>query len=92
LLHKNTAEKIEMLRQVGINFHDYPESFRQGTFTKKFKKLVAIDDHTWSLIPDANKPASREVIRSAIEVINDVPKLTSLTVSQGSFRLFHAGQ
>jgi tRNA(His) 5'-end guanylyltransferase len=92
LLHKNTAEKIQMLHEVGINFYDYLECFRQGTFTRKVKRLVAIDDHTWSLIPDANKPASREVMRSSIEVIKEVPKLTSLPVSQGSFKIFHEGK
>jgi tRNA(His) guanylyltransferase len=92
-LHKkNTAEKIEMLRTVGINFAEYPESFRQGTFTRKMHKEIEIDDHTWSLIPDQHKPANRKVWRNAIQVIEGVPKLTSLTVSQGAFKIFHEVQ
>lgn len=89
-LHKkNTAEKIEMLRvEKGINFAEYPESFRQGTFTRKVKKIMLIDDGTWNLIPEKHR-GSREVERSFIGTIRGVPKLTSLTVSEGSFKLFH---
>jgi tRNA(His) 5'-end guanylyltransferase len=88
-LHKkNTAEKIEMLREKGINFAEYPESFRQGTFTRKVKKIMLIDDGTWNRIPEKHR-GSREVERSAIVRLTNIPKLTSLTVSDGSFRLFH---
>lgn len=89
---KNTAQKIEMLREKGINFAEYPESFRQGTFTRKVKKLIEIDDITWARIPDAHKPESRMVERSAIVQLQGIPKLTSLTVSEGSFKLFHEAQ
>lgn len=85
----NTAEKIEMLHKVGVNFRDYPEAFRQGTFTRKMKKLVEIDDATWNLIPEQhrlNMPRTAE--RNVIVQLSDIPKLTSLTVSQGSFKLF----
>jgi tRNA(His) 5'-end guanylyltransferase len=91
LLHKNTAEKIEMLRQVGINFADYPEHFRQGTFTRKVKKVMFIDDDTWNRIPEQHR-GSRTVERSVIVQLQGIPKLTSLTVSEGSFKLFHEVQ
>jgi tRNA(His) 5'-end guanylyltransferase len=86
----NTAEKIEMLHKVGVNFAEYPESFRQGTFTRKVKRLMPIDDETWARIPDKNKPENRFVERSFIGVVKGVPKLTSLTVSNGSFQIFHS--
>lgn len=92
-LHKkNTAEKIEMLHQKGINFYDYPESFRQGTFTRKMYKQMDIEDHTWELIPDKHKPEDRKVWRNSIQVVEGVPKLTGVTVSQGAFKLFHEVQ
>ena len=88
LLGKTTAERIQLLHEKGISFADYPESFRQGTFTRKFRREVEIDEHTWSLIPDKNKPESRMVKRTFIDIINNVPKLVpgdQATV----FQLFH---
>lgn len=86
---KHTAEKIQMLYTKGINFAAYPESFRQGTFTRKVKRLMPIDAMTWAKIPEKNKPESQYVERSFIGTIKDVPKLTSLTVGEGSFKIFH---
>jgi hypothetical protein len=88
---KNTAQKIEMLRTVGINFAEYPEAFRQGTFTRKVKRLVEIDEEVWNRIPEKHR-GSRIAERTAIESLSGVPKLTSLTVSAGSFKLFHEGR
>lgn len=90
---KNTAEKIEMLHQKGINFHDYPEHFRQGTFKRKMKKIMLIDDATWNSIPVQHREKmDRKVERSYVADLQGVPKLTSLTVSNGSFKLFHEQQ
>lgn len=90
---KNTAEKIEMLRNIGINFADYPEAFRQGTFTRKVKKMIEIDDDTWNLIPEKHRATmARTTDRNVIVKLEGIPKLTSLTVSEGSFKLFHEVQ
>lgn len=92
LLYKHTAEKIELLHQKGINFAEYPESFRQGTFTRKMYKEIEIDDVVWSLIPDQHKPVNRKVWRNSIQTILGVPNLTSVLVKDGSFKLFHEVQ
>lgn len=92
---KNTAQKIEMLHQIGITpFNEYyPESFRQGTFTRKVKKLVDIDDATWAMIPEKHRATMpRQAERSCIIQLQGIPKLTSLTVRNGSFKLFHEVQ
>ena len=88
---KNTAEKIEMLHQKGINFYEYPEHFRQGTFTRKTRTFQLIDDNTWNQIPEKYR-GNRMVERSGITQLKGIPKLTSLKVSEGSFKLFHEQQ
>ncbi len=35
LMHKSSAEKHEMLFQKGINWNDYPDHFRRGTYVRK---------------------------------------------------------
>ena len=66
LLNKSGPEKQEMMFQEGINFNDYPEHFKRGTFVKKIKVKEEIDQETWDKIPEFNKPKSREVVRGKV--------------------------
>lgn len=40
LLGKSSKEKVEMLAEVGIDWHSYPEFFKSGTYAMRKHKLV----------------------------------------------------
>jgi len=81
---KNSSQKQEMLFAKGLNWNDYPTSFKRGTYVKRVVKDVKIDDETWAKIPDGKKPESRMAKRSFIEVV-DVPPLASVENRAGFF-------
>jgi len=77
-----------MLHQKGINFNDYPEAFRQGTFTRKFKRAMSIGEDTLQMIPEQHRHLHVNAVRTFIDTVKDVPKLTPGD-SEAQFKLFH---
>lgn len=55
-LHKNGAQKQEMLFQKGINFNDYPYFFKRGTFVRRVKETRMLSADRLARIPDQYKP------------------------------------
>lgn len=43
LLNKNSQEKIDMLKEVGVDFNDYPAFFRMGTFAFHETRFVPVN-------------------------------------------------
>jgi tRNA(His) 5'-end guanylyltransferase len=65
-LHKvYTAQKIEMLRGVGIQWEDYPDFFKQGTFVRKELIERTLSEEELGRIPENKRPVG-PVIRSII--------------------------
>ena len=69
-MNKNSSEKQEMLFQKGVNFNDYPESFKRGTFVKKVVIEQDIEQDIWDKIPEKNKPETRKVKRNKIKSVS----------------------
>ena len=70
LLHKSGSERQEMLFSKGINFNDYPEHFKRGTFLKKVWVKGLIDKEVWDQIPEDRRPVSREIERMVIGIFS----------------------
>lgn len=51
LLGKNGSQKQEMLFKKGINFNDYPEFFKAGTYVRKKKALERMSEEQISRLP-----------------------------------------
>ena len=64
---KPQTELLEMLASAGVDFAAYPARNRFGTFYGRRARIRRIDDTAWAKIPPANRPASREVARRAVE-------------------------
>lgn len=65
---KGRAAQVQMLAEAGVDFETaYPEADRHGVFFRRVSREVEIDDETWARIPEANRPPSRMVVRSAVE-------------------------
>lgn len=75
----HTDAKLNMLRDIGVDFDAFPEQFRRGAFMKRVSYKAALDADTLQRIPEAHRPAGgQEVERSEPRVIT-VPRLRKLT-------------
>lgn len=73
---KTGPEKVEMLFQVGVNFGDYPESFRRGSYVRRRKFLKKLTQDELNMIPERHRP-TEPVERS--EVVNlELPLLSRI--------------
>jgi tRNA(His) guanylyltransferase len=77
LTGKNTKQRIELLHEKNINFHEYPEFFKRGTYLRKIQVLQFISDEDWEAIPSKNRPESKLVSRSRVIEI-DLPPLNTI--------------
>lgn len=79
LMGKSGPEKQEMLFAKGVNFNDYPASFKRGTFLRRVTRERTLTDEERARIPEANRPeAGATFMRSSVEVI-DMPRFGSVT-------------
>jgi tRNA(His) guanylyltransferase len=62
----NSRQKIEMLREKGIVWQDYPQFFRQGTFVKRETFETELDEWDAERIPEAHRPESNILMRSIV--------------------------
>ncbi len=57
LLNKHTADQLQMLREKGIDWNDYPDFFRVGSFLRRETVQVQIDETERQRIPKKHRPA-----------------------------------
>lgn len=81
LLNKNQSEMMDMLMEKGVNWNDYPNFFKRGTFVKRKIVKRKFTTEEIELLPpkhEARKNTNLEVERSDILVL-DIPPLTKIT-------------
>lgn len=76
-LHKkNGKEKQEMLFQKGINFNDYPSTFKRGTYICRKKKFIKFTTEEISKLPEKHQAKTNPdflIERNVIEQIEFPP-------------------
>jgi len=73
---KSGPEMIEIMRERGINFEDYPAFFRQGTFIRKEKFLAELSTEQIARIPEGKRHPG-PVMRSQVVTI-DMPAFSKV--------------
>lgn len=86
ILNKNGADKIEMLKEAGIDFEAYPEFFKHGTFVRNEKFFVSIED---SSIPLQYREGKEGVYRNKIV---EVPVTSFMSVENKVPFMFYGEQ
>jgi tRNA(His) guanylyltransferase len=76
LLNKHTDEKLRMLKDKGIDWVDYPQFFKLGTFVKRCTVDVELTEKEYMMIPEKHRPASRIVKRSKVLEIPNYEHVT----------------
>lgn len=68
---KSGSERQEMMWQRGVNFNDYPVSFKRGTFVQRRRVFAELPSERLERIPEAFRPGSVE--RSEIRTVEMPP-------------------
>lgn len=74
---KNSSDKQEMLFQKGINWNDYPSSFKRGTYVQRVHQEIPFSTSEIACLPanhEARKNPDLKVRRSCVKVV-EVPPL-----------------
>jgi tRNA(His) guanylyltransferase len=82
---KNSTEKQEMLFKKGINWNNYPDFFKRGTYVKRVRRFTKMTLDELSLLPpnhDALKDPNFSVMRYSVEKM-DCPPITQWTNKLG---------
>lgn len=79
-LHKKGFnEKHDMLHSVGVNWNDYPDFFKRGSYFKRVKTLVELTDIQLADIPEKYRPAE-PIVRSIVSCL-ELPPLVDVDVA-----------
>ncbi len=73
-----SKQKQEMLFQKGVNWNDYPASFKRGSYLQRKKIEVELDEEERLAIPEPHRPPQgQKVIRSKVQTL-DLPPLSKV--------------
>jgi tRNA(His) 5'-end guanylyltransferase len=81
LFKKNSQNKIEMMKEIGVIWENYPEFFKRGVyFQRKYdlKKFDAEEIENLPLNHEARKNLNFEFERSFIKKIENIPYLKDI--------------
>lgn len=78
LLKKTSAQKIELLKENGIIWNDYPEYFKRGAYFKRVNKVMEISEEHKKFLKEGSE---KEYIRCSVEEVK-FPLLSDYSVEQ----------
>lgn len=70
-------EMMDLLMQKGVNWNDYPEHFKRGSYFRRESIEKELTQEEWYRIPHDKKPESRIVMRSAVCQL-EMPPITKV--------------
>lgn len=76
---KSGAEKQEMLFAKGVNFNNYPASFKRGTFVRRATYQRAFTPEELAAIPEKHRPPAGTLVTRSRVVEIEMPRFGSVT-------------
>jgi len=70
---KSRAEQHELLFQKGVNWNDYPASFKRGTYLQRRKVQRPFTEEEIARIPEAHRPSPDALITRSDIIQLDMP-------------------
>lgn len=72
LHQKDQKAMLAMLAEIGVEFEDFPESFRRGSFVRRYTVERLLTDEELARIPEKHRP-TEPVMRSEMRVVEMPP-------------------
>ncbi|CAN0508765.1 unnamed protein product, partial [Phaeothamnion confervicola] len=69
---KGQRDMLEMLAEIGVEFEEFPESFRRGSFVRRFTVERALTGEELARIPEKHRPTG-PVMRNEMRVVEMPP-------------------
>lgn len=83
--HKNTAEMHEMLWEKGVNWNDYPNWFKRGTYILKRKEKIPFSSEEIERLPEKHKArANPDLLVERTVFAHESPRLGTL-INRGDY-------
>jgi len=81
LLNKNTSEMNEMLHQIGINWNDYPDWFKRGTYVQRKAVETPFTPEEINLLPPKHNARKDPTIVTKRNIVNkiEMPPLAKIS-------------
>ena len=86
LQYKSGSQMQEMLFQKGINFNDYPDFFKRGSFIRREQSITTLEAEDLQQIPEKMRPEDGKIIRHVYERL-DMPSFRKVINRTGV--IFH---
>lgn len=75
---KTRVEMMDMLMDIGVNWNDFPSSFKRGSYFQRRIIRRAISDEARSRIPEDHRPSDGHVVERVRVVRIDMPPMQKL--------------
>lgn len=81
LLHKNSAQKHEILRAAGVNWNDYPVHFKRGVYFQRQAQTVAFSTEEIERLPPRHAARADPALRveRSVCLMMELPPLGAIT-------------
>lgn len=76
---KNSADKQELLFKKGINWNNYPVSFKRGTYLQRKTEDRVLTDEEWTRIPEKHRPPREQTFTRSRVVEMDFPPIRRIS-------------
>lgn len=80
---KSSSEKQELLHQKGVNWNDYPDFFKRGTFIQRRKRFITLTDEELARIPERHRPAKDQKVERSHVVTLPMPPFGKVINREG---------
>jgi tRNA(His) guanylyltransferase len=78
LQKKNSADKVALMKEAGVDFNDYPGFFREGTFVRRIVEQRVMTEVERLCIPEANRPEPNMMLTRSRVAIADLPNFRGM--------------
>lgn len=75
---KTGEQKIQMMKDMGVDWNDYPAFFKRGTFVRNEQFEIELDAEELAKIPEKHRDVNKKAIRRRM-VEMDVPSFRTVT-------------
>ena len=79
----SSSEKQELLFQKGVNWNDYPDFFKRGTFIQRRKKFITLTDEELARIPEKHRPARDQKVERTQVIVIPMPPFGKVSNREG---------
>lgn len=92
LMHKHSGDKQEMLHAAGVNWNDYPNHFKRGTFIRRVAREIPFSAEELDRLPAKHAARSNPNLLVLRSVVEELPMPPFATVTNREDVIFRQAE